>query len=74
MGLVALCFLPNRPDSTSFLTEREREIQLVRMSRGISGDKGAMLNKCTLNIFSIYKLSLTGLIQLIFTLLSRTGG
>ncbi|KAJ7634655.1 MFS general substrate transporter [Roridomyces roridus] len=45
MGVVALCFLPNRPESTTFLNERERSIALDRMNRGISGDTGVKVDK-----------------------------
>jgi len=45
LGVVALFFLPNRPDSTSYLNERERELALERMNRNTSGDIGATVNK-----------------------------
>ncbi|KAJ7689414.1 major facilitator superfamily domain-containing protein [Mycena rosella] len=45
MGMVAICFLPNRPESTLFLNERERAIALDRMNRGTSGDVGAKVEK-----------------------------
>lgn len=45
MGLVALFFLPDRPEATSYLTEREREIAVDRMNRATSGDIGAKVNK-----------------------------
>lgn len=38
-------FLPNRPESTTFLNERERQIALERMNRDSSGDSGATVNK-----------------------------
>ncbi|KAL1731833.1 major facilitator superfamily domain-containing protein [Schizophyllum commune] len=34
LGILTLCLLPNRPESTSFLNEREREIAIERMNRG----------------------------------------
>lgn len=37
--------LPNRPESTRFFTEREREIALERGSRGTSADNGAVVQK-----------------------------
>lgn len=46
MGLVALFFLPDRPDMTKFLDEDERKIAVARMNRGVSGDKGLVLNRC----------------------------
>lgn len=45
MGLVVFCFLPNRPESTVFLNERERAIALDRMNRATSGDVGAKVNR-----------------------------
>ncbi|KAJ7088578.1 MFS general substrate transporter [Mycena epipterygia] len=45
MGLVVFCFLPNRPESTAFLNERERAIALDRMNRATSGDVGAKVNR-----------------------------
>ncbi|KAL1679582.1 major facilitator superfamily domain-containing protein [Schizophyllum commune] len=33
LGILTLCLLPNRPESTSFLNEREREIAIERMNR-----------------------------------------
>lgn len=45
MGLVAFFFLPNRPESTTFLNERERIIALDRMNRGTSGDTGPKVDK-----------------------------
>ncbi|KAJ7827050.1 MFS general substrate transporter [Mycena olivaceomarginata] len=45
MGLVAFFFLPNRPESTKFLNERERIIALDRMNRGTSGDTGPKVDK-----------------------------
>ncbi|KAF7351332.1 MFS general substrate transporter [Mycena sanguinolenta] len=45
MGLVAILFLPNRPETTTFFNERERAIALDRMNRGTSGDTGAKVQK-----------------------------
>ncbi|KAJ6487803.1 MFS general substrate transporter [Mycena sanguinolenta] len=45
MGLVALFFLPNRPETTTFFNDRERAIALNRMNRGTSGDTGAKIEK-----------------------------
>lgn len=42
---MTLIFLPDRPESTPFLTEREREIALDRMNRATSGDVGAVVQK-----------------------------
>ncbi len=43
-------FLPSRPESTTFLTERERQIAVDRMNRDSSGDTGAVVNKGQLPI------------------------
>jgi len=45
LGILTLSFLPDRPESTTFLTEREREIALDRMNRSTSGDIGAVVQK-----------------------------
>jgi len=45
MGFVALAFLPDRPDMTKFLNEDERKIAVARMNRGVSGDKGLVVNR-----------------------------
>ena len=45
LGILTLFFLPDRPESTTFLNEREREIALDRMNRATSGDIGAVVQK-----------------------------
>jgi MFS family permease len=50
LGLSTLFLLPNRPESTSYLTEEERAIALERMNRATSGDTGAVLNKAHLRM------------------------
>ncbi|KAF9467805.1 MFS general substrate transporter [Collybia nuda] len=45
LGVMTLFLLPNRPESTTFFNEREREIALERMNRSTSGDTGAVVNK-----------------------------
>jgi len=45
LGLVTAFLLPNRPESTTFFNEREREIALDRMNRSTSGDVGAVVQK-----------------------------
>ena len=45
MGLVAILFLPDRPEMTKFLKEDERKIAIARMNRSISGDTGLRLSK-----------------------------
>lgn len=48
MGVIALMFLPDRPEMTKFLNEDERKIAIARMNRAISGDVGLVVNKCKL--------------------------
>ncbi|KLO13698.1 MFS general substrate transporter [Schizopora paradoxa] len=49
MGVIAFMLLPNRPDSPAgegrFLTVEERKIAMARMNRGISGDRGLVVNR-----------------------------
>ncbi|KAM6503393.1 Major facilitator superfamily domain containing protein [Amanita muscaria] len=45
LSLITLLLLPNRPESTTYLTKHERELAIVRMNRGTSGDSGAMVQK-----------------------------
>jgi len=45
LGVVTYYYLPNRPESTTYLTERERKIAVERMNRGTSGDIGAVVNR-----------------------------
>ncbi|KAI0687669.1 major facilitator superfamily domain-containing protein [Cytidiella melzeri] len=45
LGLMAMWYLPDRPEETSFLNEEERKIQVQRMNRGIRADVGRTLNK-----------------------------
>ena len=45
LGLLAMWFLPDRPEETPFLTEAERKLQLERMNRGIRADVGRTVNK-----------------------------
>ncbi|KIM46707.1 hypothetical protein M413DRAFT_440295 [Hebeloma cylindrosporum] len=45
LGVLTYFFLPNRPESTTFFTERERVIAMERMNRDSSGDVGAVVNK-----------------------------
>ncbi|KAJ7468015.1 MFS general substrate transporter [Mycena latifolia] len=53
MALVTICFLPNRPESTTFFNERERAVALDRMNRGTSGDAGAKVEQA--HIFMAFK-------------------
>ncbi|KAF5368833.1 hypothetical protein D9758_003011 [Tetrapyrgos nigripes] len=53
LGVVSYFLLPDRPESTSFFTERERQIVLERMNRATSGDIGATVNKA--HIYMAFK-------------------
>jgi len=45
LGVLCLFLLPGRPESTTFLTHTERKLAIERMSRGTSGDTGAVVNR-----------------------------
>jgi hypothetical protein len=45
LGFITAFSLPDRPESTTFFNEREREIALDRMNRSTSGDVGAVVQK-----------------------------
>ncbi|KAG1816941.1 major facilitator superfamily domain-containing protein [Suillus variegatus] len=45
LGLLCLSLLPDRPESTQFLTAAERKIAISRMNRGTSGDFGAVVRR-----------------------------
>jgi len=45
LGLIAVVFLPDRPETTKFLTGEERVIALNRANRDTSGDIGYHVNK-----------------------------
>ena len=45
MGLLSMAFLPNRPEETTFLNERERMVQMERGRRGLRADVGRVVNK-----------------------------
>ncbi|CAA7267224.1 unnamed protein product [Cyclocybe aegerita] len=45
LGIATYFFLPNRPESTTYLNDRERQIAVERMNRDSSGDVGAVVNK-----------------------------
>ena len=52
MGLVALSFLPDRPQMTSFFDDVERKLGFERVNRAISADVGYVVKKGLLVIFS----------------------
>ena len=45
LGIMTIFLLPDRPEETPFLNEKERRLQLERMNRGISADVGRTVNK-----------------------------
>ncbi|PPQ79303.1 hypothetical protein CVT25_002580 [Psilocybe cyanescens] len=45
LGILTYFFLPNRPESTTVLNERERQIAMERMNRYMTADVGAVVNK-----------------------------
>lgn len=45
LGVLCLFMLPDRPESTQFLTTAERKIAISRMNRGTSGDFGAVVRR-----------------------------
>lgn len=47
LGVLTLFLLPNRPEETSFLNEKEREIALERANRGTKADTGRTITKGT---------------------------
>ncbi len=46
IGMLSMVVLPNRPEETTMFNEREREIALERMNRGIKADTGRTVTKC----------------------------
>ncbi|KAI0676438.1 MFS general substrate transporter [Trametes maxima] len=53
IGVLSMIVLPNRPEETSMFNEREREIALERMNRGIKADVGRVINKA--HIYAAFK-------------------
>ena len=51
LGVVTYFLLPNRPESTTYLTERERQITVERMNRNSSSDRGVVINKGSFRYF-----------------------
>lgn len=45
IGVLAMVVLPNRPEETTMFNEKEREIALERMNRGIKADTGRTVTK-----------------------------
>ncbi|KAI9457576.1 MFS general substrate transporter [Lactarius psammicola] len=63
LGLIAIAFLPNRPETTSFFTEEERMIALGRANRDISADIGYHVNKSHIvDAFKDWRIYLGGVI------------
>ncbi|KAH9965175.1 major facilitator superfamily domain-containing protein [Russula dissimulans] len=63
LGLIAIAFLPDRPETTGFFTEEERKIALARANRDTSGDIGYHINKSHIaDAFKDWKIYLGGVI------------
>ncbi|KAF8182081.1 major facilitator superfamily domain-containing protein [Pholiota molesta] len=63
LGCATYFYLPNRPESTVYLTERERKIAVSRMNRDSSGDNGAVVNKAhIISAFRDWRLYVGGVI------------
>ncbi|GBE88729.1 Uncharacterized transporter [Sparassis crispa] len=45
LGVLCLFLLPDRPEETTFLNERERELAMERVNRGIKADIGRTIKK-----------------------------
>ena len=44
LGVACFFLLPDRPESTAYLTKEEQKLSAERMSRGTSCDTGATIN------------------------------
>ncbi|KAI0763076.1 MFS general substrate transporter [Trametes elegans] len=53
IGLLAMVVLPNRTEETTTLNEKERELALERINRGIKADVGRVVNKS--HIYAAFK-------------------
>ncbi|KAI0366855.1 MFS general substrate transporter [Pilatotrama ljubarskyi] len=53
IGLLSMVILPNRPEETSMLNEKERELALERVNRGIRADVGRTIT--TSHIYAALK-------------------
>jgi hypothetical protein len=73
LGLLCLLMLPDRPESTSFLTETERRIAVSRMNRGTRGDVGEVVRRSNIHRSHTIFHDLTDA-QVTSLRLSRTGG
>ncbi|KAA1472445.1 MFS general substrate transporter [Dentipellis sp. KUC8613] len=63
MGLVAIAFLPNRPEMTNFFNEDERKLAVQRANRDISGDIGYTVNKAhIIDAFKDWRVYIGGII------------
>lgn len=74
LGIATIFLLPDRPELTTFLTERERELAIERMNRSTSGDHGAVVQKgndLKLQFRTLINLSF---LQFMFMRLSAIGG
>ncbi|KAF4564556.1 hypothetical protein EYR40_010722 [Pleurotus pulmonarius] len=63
LGLLTLFLLPDRPESTHFFNEKERQMALERMNRSSSGDTGAMVHQAHITAaFRDWRIYVAGII------------
>ncbi|KAH9994691.1 MFS general substrate transporter [Russula vinacea] len=63
LGVIALAFLPDRPETTKFFTEEERKLALARANCDTSGDIGYHINKSHIaDAFKDWRIYLGGVI------------
>lgn len=63
LGILTIFLLPDRPESTSFLNDRERSIALERMNRDTSGDNGAVVNRAHVRMaFTDWRIYVAGVV------------
>ncbi|KAI0760248.1 MFS general substrate transporter [Fomes fomentarius] len=63
IGFLAMVVLPNRPEETSILNEREREIALDRANRGKKSDTGRVVKKAhIIDAFKDWRIYAAGVI------------
>ncbi|KAG7085858.1 hypothetical protein E1B28_003392 [Marasmius oreades] len=63
LGVATLFLLPNRPETTSFFSTRERELALARVNRATSSDVGQTINKAHIGFaFRDWRIYVAGVI------------
>lgn len=74
LGIATIFLLPDRPESTPFLTEKERKLAIERMNRSTSGDHGAVVQKGNGPKLPFCTLINLSFLQSMFMRLSAIGG